>query len=91
MQPESRVLDKHRLCPHTPEGGREAEKEGGREGLRPCCTCCKEDRNAWSCSASVSQHIQQTGERHRASVALKTEIRAMRLLVLASNVVLFCS
>lgn len=70
------------------EGGREAEKEGGTAGH-----AVHAPRKTGTRVAAQHQFptlSKQEKERHRASVALKTEIRAMRLLVLASNVVLIC-
>lgn len=71
------------------EGGREAEKEGGT-----AAHAVHAPRKTGTRVAAQHQFpntlSKQEKERHRASVALKTEIRAMRLLVLASNVVLIC-
>lgn len=71
------------------EGGREAGREGGTAGH-----AAHAPRKTGACVAAQQQFLNTLGKqekkRHGASVALKTEIRAMRLSVLASNVALIC-
>lgn len=72
------------------EGGREGSREGGRD-RRPCCTCPgKTGTRVAAQHQFLNTLSKQEKGRHRVSVALKTEIRAMRLLVLASDVLLIC-
>lgn len=71
------------------ERGREAEREGETAGH-----AVHAPRKTGTHVATQHQFpntlSKQEKERHEASVALKTEIRAMRLLVLASSVILIC-